>query len=233
MSHIRVPGTICLRTRVQITTKTNRHQPLILGNLTWEHTENIIFLAFSNRVADRWGGRWTDASLSRHVYTLLAAGGESPHFTNTSHHPHHYKLVMQFHQTDSFHSIKAQYMQRMTEQQQLSLISLIFCSSLAQLKILLYYWALFLGSKDSAVIAAKVPIFPDRKREHKQRINTDATSCYFEMEIIHSWLLLCHTDLSLASHVCKAIYHDITALQISYMRVIHHLFQLLPSNKSV
>lgn len=62
-------------------------------------------------------------------------------------------------------------MQRMTEQQQLSLISLIFCSSLVQLKILLYYWALFLGSNDSAVIAAKVPIFPNRKRS----INREST----------------------------------------------------------
>lgn len=38
-----------------------------------------------------------------------------------------------------------------------------------------------------------VPCFPDRKQDHKQRINVDAISCYFEMEVIHSWLRLCHT----------------------------------------
>lgn len=103
-------------------------------------------------------------------------------------------------------------------------IGLTFRSSLFTVIAELCFW----GAKTPKT--AKVS---DRKRERKQRINADAISCYFEMEIILSWLLRCHTDLSLASHVCKAIYHDITALQIPYMRVIHHLFQLLPGNKSV
>lgn len=65
MSHMLVPGTICLRTRVQITSKTNRLQPLILGNMTWERTDNIIFLACSCGVTDRWGERWAEVVLSR------------------------------------------------------------------------------------------------------------------------------------------------------------------------
>lgn len=71
MSHMLVPGTICLRTRVHIMTKTNRLQPLILGNMTWEHTDNIIFLAFSCGVIYRWGERWAEAVLSRMCLHLV------------------------------------------------------------------------------------------------------------------------------------------------------------------
>lgn len=113
-------------------------------------------------------------------------------------------------------------MQLVTEQQPLSLISLIFCFSL-KYRTSFIAELCFWGGKIRLLLQPKSQFFPDRKREHKQRIG-DAISCYFELEIIRSWLQLCHTDLSLASRGCKAVCHHITALQIPDMRVIHRLF---------
>lgn len=194
MSHRLVPGTICLRTRVHITTKTNRLQPLILGNMTWEHTDNIIFLPFSCGVQDRWGETWAEAVLSMTCLHLVDCSKRESAF-----HQHFLPSTSLFSclhnftkHTKPFNSchlnmINTQYIQRTAKQQLLSLIWFLVSQ--------LY------THRPSFITAAKVIFFHDRKQDYEQRIVADAISCYLEMEMIavgyYSVILMClHSNLS-------------------------------------